>query len=429
MTTHRAVAPDIWLGAVRSRRHHSGRVEQIKNESHGELRLHPEPGFPRFIPRLGHRQERLGPILAREGTTMTVSPLYYMGHNPELSLFTGFSPPLGLALDPHTHLRQLPYSRRAPAFRSIGYGASRTAFDPESSNLSEQEYADLVTQPLDLARSRGATMLLAGYHLTGAVGERGRTLDLQIAGHAIDHFRRQRMDEPPELALVPIRREIYVVIALQGKLLESPGASRRLAEAYLSLEADGYWVKIEGLNERSSRSMIRAAGSFFRLLGEDGRPIVSDGAGHLHVALLASEVSTSIGLGESERFAMPKPRDDWSGGRRRSIYHERYLRSFIAGDGASRAFASSPCRCGRHRPDELPTGQAIEEHVAVVRAREAADALDGDVEDRREWLLANAAMAYLLARDAGVDCTPHVVFEAFFDGFDNGRAEELASTG
>jgi hypothetical protein len=361
---------------------------------------------------------------------MTVSPLYYMGHNPELSLFTGFAPPLGLALDPHTHLRQVPYQQRAPAFRRLPFGACRARFEPDHSSLSEQEYADLVVQPLDLARGRGATMLLTGYHLTGTVGSRGRTLDLQIAGDAIAHFRRQRMEEPPELAAVPVRREVYAVIAVPGDLLESPRERRRLAEAYLALDADGFWVKIEGFSERARRSLIRACGSFFRLLQEGERPVVSDGAGHLHVAPLANDISTSIGLAESERFSLPRPRDDWSGGRKRSIYHEKYLRAYVAGgDGASRAFAGSACRCGRHAANVAPTGRAIEEHAAMVRAREAADALDGDVEERREWVLANAAMAAHLARDAGVDFTPHVVFEAFFEGFDQVDFDELEETG
>jgi hypothetical protein len=361
---------------------------------------------------------------------MTVSPLYYMGHNPELSLFTGFAPPLGLALDPASHLRQLPFKQRAPAFRRLPFGRCRTKFDPDSSPVSEQEYAELVTQPLDLARARGATMLLSGYHLTGSVGSRGRTLDLRIAADAVAHFRRQRMDEPPELAAVPVRREIYVVIAVSGDLLESPRERRRLAEAYLKLDADGFWVKIEGLSERSRRSLIRASGSFLGLLQEDDRPLVSDGAGHLHVALLANDISTSIGLAESERFSMPKPRDDWTGGRRRTIYHEKYLRAYVAGEvGATRAFAGSSCRCGRHPANLAPIERAIEEHAAIVRAREAADALDGEVDERREWVLANAAMASHLAHDAGVDCTSHVGFETLFDGLDNLDADELAETG
>jgi hypothetical protein len=405
-------------------------VEKVDSDSSEALRLHPEPTEPRFIPRLGHRQERLGRLLAAEGVTMTVSPLYYMDHNPELALFTGFAPPLGLALDPATHLRQLPYMQRAPAFRKLSFGRCRAKFDPDHSRLTEQEYADLVTQPLNLARPRGATMLLTAYHLTGAVGSRGRTLDLRVAADAVGHFRDQRMDEPPELAAVPVRREIYVVIAVPGQVLESSRERRRLAAAYLELDADGFWVKIEGLSERARRSVIRASGSFLGLLHEDGRPVVSDGCGHLHPALLANDISTSLGLAGSERFALPKRRDDWTVGRARTIYHEKYLRSFVAGGKcADRAFAESSCRCRRHPSHQAPTGRAIEEHAAIVRTREAADALDGEVEERREWVLANAAMASQLARDADVDFTSHVVFEALFDGLDNFDSDELEKTG
>ncbi len=238
------------------------------------------------------------------------------------------------------------------------------------------------------------------------------------------------MDEPPELAAVPVRREIYVVIAVSGDELESPRERHRLAEAYLELDADGFWVKIEGLSERSRRSVIRASGSFLGLLHQDERPVVSDGCGHLHVALLANDISTSVGLAESERFGLPKKREDWTGGRTRTIYHEKYLRSYVAGrESADRAFAGSSCRCGRHPANQAPAARAVEEHAAIVRAREAADALDGEVEERREWVLANAAMASHLARDAGVDCTPHIVFEALFDALDNLDFDELEETG
>jgi hypothetical protein len=407
-------------------------VEKVKNDAPEAPRLHPEPGSPRFIPRLGHRQERLGPLLAREGVTMTVSPLYYMGHNPELALFTLHKPPLGLALDPTTHLRQLAFESRAPAFRALPFGRARAAFDPNTSSLSEQEYAELVTSPLDLARARGATLLLTAYHLSGSVGTRGRSLDLAIARDSIAHFRAQRMDEPPELAAIPVRRELYVAFAVPGELLESPRERHRLVEAYLELEADGLWVKMEGFNERARRTLIQAGGAFLALLDRGRRPVVSDGAGHLHLGLLANDISTSIGLAETERFVLPRERtrDDWNRGRTRTIYHPQYLRSYRAsGDGATRAFKGSGCHCRRHPTKQPPTGRAIEEHAAIVRAREAHEALDGEIPERREWLLANAAMASHRAHDAGVDYTPPVVYEALLDGIDSIDLDELEETG
>lgn len=408
------------------------KVERVEGDSPEALRLHPEPGSPRFIPRLGHRQERLGPLLAKEGVTMTVSPLYYMDHNPELALFTLHTPPLGLALDPATHLRQIAYEQRAPAFRALPFGRSRALFDPDSSALGEREYAELVTSPLDLARARGATLLLTAYHLSGAVGTRGRSLDLALARDAIAHFRAQRMDEPPELAAIPVQRELYVVLAVPGELLESPHERHRLAEAYLALEADGLWVKIEGFNERARRTLIKAGGGFLALLDRGGRPVVADGPGQLHLGLLTNDISTSIGLGESERFAIPeeRSREEWGRGRTRTIYHPKYLRSYRAGgDGASRAFAGSGCGCRRHPAKQPPSGTAIGEHAAIVRAREAREALDGEVMERREWLLANAAMASHRAHDAGVDYTPPVVFEALLEGIDSIDSEELEETG
>jgi hypothetical protein len=407
-------------------------VEKVNGEPSSALRLHPGPGTPRFIPRLGYGQQRLGRLLAAEGVTMTVSPLYYVADNPQLTLFTLFDPPLGLALDPATHLRQVAYDLRAPAFRALPFGSKRSPFDPDTSALSENDYAALVTAPLDMARARGATLLLAAYHLSGGVGSRGREIDLALARDSIAHFRSQRMDEPPEYAAVPTRRELFVTLAVSGSLLESPRERERLAAAYLELDADGYWVKIDGFNERARRAMIRAGGAFLALLAQGVRPLVSDGSGQLHLGILANDISTSIGLAEGERFAMPqeRSRDEWSRGRTRTIYHEKFLRSYRAGgDGATRAFGRTGCRCGRHPAKMPPTERAIDEHAAVVRAREARDALDGDVSERREWLVAKAAMAPHLAHDLGVDYTPPVVFEALLDGIDSIDQDEVKETG
>jgi hypothetical protein len=432
MTTHRAAVCDLGSLDVRRLNEDSHAVEKVEGDT-PELRLHPELDRARFIPRLGFRQERLAPLLAAEGITMTVSPLYFVEHNPELVLFARHDPPLGLALDPATHLRQVPFERRATSFKRLPFGRARTTFDPDRSQLSEQQYADLVRVPLDVARGRGGTLLLCAYHLSGAVGSRGRTLDLRIAADAINHFQAEGMAEPPELAAVPVRREIYVPIALTTATLESPRERRRLVEAYVELSADGFWVKVEGLNEKSRRALVRSYGRFLALLRrEAGRPVVSDGSGQLHIGLLVNNISTSVGVGESERFRMPleRPNNDWSAGRSHTVYHERFLRSFLCGHaGATNAFLGSPCLCGRHPRNEPPRGAAIDEHGAIVRAREASAALEGEIDERREWLLATAALAAELARDAGVMCTKDAVFEALFGGLDQPDGQELEETG
>lgn len=82
-----------------------------------QLPRHPTVQEPVFVPRLGHEQQRLLPALRR--VRMTVSPLYYMIHNPELALFAAATHPLGLALDPCAHHRQLPFAARAAGFRAL----------------------------------------------------------------------------------------------------------------------------------------------------------------------------------------------------------------------------------------------------------------------------------------------------------------------
>ncbi|HWF24758.1 MAG TPA: hypothetical protein VG275_04895 [Solirubrobacteraceae bacterium] len=387
---------------------------------------HPTLTEPAFIPRLGYEQQRLLPALRERRIRMTVSPLYYMVHNPELALFASASRSLGLALDPCAHHRQLPFAARSASFRALRYGAAPTAFDPDRDPVSDQDFLTLATTALELQRNRNATLMLTCAHLTGAVGTRGRDLDLELARAAIAHFRTQRMDEPPMYAANRTPREIYVTIAIPIALLRMPGVGAALADAYLALAADGYWVKLEGFDERAARADIRAGGGFLACLRDGGRPVVCCQAGQLHLGLLADGLSASIGIAEGEHFRFPT---DWkqqtnaqgeARGRRRSAYHPKYLRAFLlGGDAARKAFAEASCRCRAHPPRKPPTGAEVELHAAAVRCQQAREALDGELADRREWLLATAAMATHTAHDAGVDSTLPVIFEELFQGLDD----------
>jgi hypothetical protein len=386
---------------------------------------HPTVAEPAFVPRLGHEQQRLLAVLRRRGIRMTVSPLYFMAHNPELALFASAGRPLGLALDPCAHHRQRPFFERSAAFCAEAYGARTTAFDPDRDHVGTEEFLALATGALELQRNRNATLMLTCAHVTGAVGTRGRNFELEVARASIAHFRTQRMDEPPVFAANPTQREIYATIAVPVGLLRVPAAAIALADAYLALDADGYWVKLEGFDERAARADIRAGGAFLALLRDGGRPIVSCQAGQLHLGLIADGLSASIGLAEGERFRFPtnwkeqindhgQPR-----GRRRSAYHGKYFRSFrLGGADAGKAFAEASCRCGAHSPRKPPSGAEVELHAAVVRSQQAAEALDGDLADRREWLLASLAMATHTAHDAGVGATVPVIFEELFGGLD-----------
>jgi hypothetical protein len=214
------------------------------------------------------------------------------------------------------------------------------------------------------------------------------------------------MEEPPELALNRMRREIYATIAIDVGALCSAAVRAALCEAYLALPADGYWVKLAGFDERAARADIRAGGAFLADLRDGGRPVLCDQPGQLHLALLADGLSTAIGIAEGERFRFPT---NWPGadadqprpGRRRSAYHAKLLRAYlVGGEAAARAFAEAACPCGHHSQHQPPDGQTVEAHAAAVRCAQAREALNGELEDRREWLLATAAMATHIAHDA-----------------------------
>lgn len=386
---------------------------------------------PLFVPRLGYEQQRLLPMLERAGVRITASPLYYMAANPELALFTGGPHQLALVLDPCAHHRQMPFAKRSASFRALPYGGAPGVFDPEHDAISAEQFAHLATRPLELQRNRGATLMLTCAHLVGPVGTRGRELDLRLARAAIAHFRAQRMDEPPAYAANPMPREIYAALAIRVGDLRSPAARQALADAYLTLAADGFWLKIEGFDERASRLDIRCAGALLAAFRDGGRPVVADQAGQLHLGLLADGISASIGLAEGEHFRFPT---DWKTqvtdngqqlGRQRSAYHPKLLRSYrVGGQAAIRAFRESPCRCGEHPQTQPPDGATVEAHAAALRCAQAREALDGDTADRREWLLAAAALASHIAHDAGVDPVPPIVFEELFAGLDRTDDEQ-----
>lgn len=392
------------------------------------MAIHPQPGSARFVPRLGYGQQGLVDLLAAHGVRLTVAPLYYMGHNPELSLLPS-KRQMGTVLDPCSHLRQRPWQDRAESFKQLAYGNEAEVYEPDRAALTDAELVQLAVDPLDLQRGRGATLLLTTFHVAGAIGTRGRTVELLLAEAGIEHFRRQGIAEPPGFAAVNVRREIYATIAVSVKDLLSSAARHDLIDAYLALAPDGFWVKIGGFHERASMAAIRAGGAFLAGLRESGKPVVSCGAGQLHLGLLADEISASIGLAESERFVLPTvwknkaKKDGKIPGRKRMAYHPKYQWSFRVGsDEAVRAFKQAPCDCELHPKTKAPIGLVVAQHAAVTRATQAAEALDGDREDRREWLIASAKKASWIAEDAkvGDKRMSAVRYEALFAGLDAG---------
>lgn len=393
--------------------------------------LHPRPDRATFLPRLGHGQQALIPLLVELGVTATVVPLYYVKHNPELTLVPAGAQ-LGSVLDPVTQIRQKPLKARPPGFRALPFGADLEPYDPDLARLTDSDIEALAVGPIDLQRSRGATLMLTTFHVAGAVGTRGRQMELLLAELGIRHFRNERMDEPPEYAAVTVRREIFATIAVDIRDLRSPRARQALVDAYLALSPDGFWVKIDGFHERASDADVRRASTFLSGLRSSGLPVVSCGAGQLHLALLADEISASIGLAESERFKMPvewKPASDGKPrGRTRMAYHPKLHRSFRVGsEQAARAFSEAQCSCGEHLPRIPPTGLVVARHAAKLRAAQAAEALAGDCGDRREWLLASADVASWAAADAGLPGahTASSKYQAVFEGLDS--ADEIVA--
>jgi hypothetical protein len=191
---------------------------------------HPRIDRPVFIPRLGYQQQRLTPLIQSLGVRLVAAPLYYTQTNGELALVPG-QRELALVLDPGTHLRQLPADQRAPSFNELSFGSDADAFDPDRDGIDDAVLERLVIDALDLQRGRGATLMLTSFHAVGRCGTRGHDLDLLLARAGVAHFRRERIDEPPEYAASLIAREIYAAIAAPIEMLRSPRERRRLADA------------------------------------------------------------------------------------------------------------------------------------------------------------------------------------------------------
>jgi hypothetical protein len=374
---------------------------------------------------LGHQQQHLLGALATRGVSTTASPLHYMGHNPELALFSSASPALGLALDPMTHRRQLAAPERGKAYCAQPHGGG-PAFDPDRDRLTRSERDALAIGPLELQRAHGGTLLITSHHVCGGVGTRGRGLDLELAQTGIEHFSAERIDRPPQHAAVQADRQLYVCLAVDQDVLRSTAQLLQLVDAYAQLDADGYWVKLTGFTHSGSGAAVRGGGQLLGALSEMGKPVICSGAGSLHVALLVADISSSVGLGEAETFRTPRLGERrHEGPRPRLVYHPAYGRSYRADqEPAKRAFAAARCRCGHHPPALCPVGRIIDQHNVEVRTTEAQEALAGEVTERREWLRALTALASHFAADAEVDHLRPSMIEAFLAGLDDGRQQQ-----
>lgn len=402
-------------------------MAQIETPADEPPSCHPRTGRGQFLPRLGYGQQDLVPILRDRGITTTVVPLHFLHGNPQLSMLP-VDRPAGLVLDPCCQRRLLPWSERSSSFRSLAFGNDPEPYEPDMARLTDAQILSLSIEPVAAARERGGTLLLTAAHPAGAVGSRGRDIELLLAELGIRHFLAEGMREPPQLSgPLGTPREIYASIAVHARDLASATARRQLADAYQALAADGFWVQIEGFHERAPGDQIRNSAAFLAMLREGGRPVVSAGAGQLHLGLLAEDFPVSIGLGEGERFSVPVAWRKANGrgerrGRTRMAYHPKFHRSFRVGsEDAVTAFAAAPCECGVHPKDGPPGGLDVARHAAILRADQAVEALEGESEERREWVLASSTMASWAAADAGLPlakASATAASESLFEGLD-----------
>jgi hypothetical protein len=73
-----------------------------------------------------------------------------------------------------------------------------------------------------------------------------------------------------------------------------------------------------------------------------------------------------------------------------------------------------------HAASKPPTGLLVAEHAAILRSEQARDALTGDTDERREWVLGSAIKASWTAADADIPGMHTSIdkYEALFEGLD-----------
>jgi hypothetical protein len=301
---------------------------------------------------------------------------------------------MGVALLGETWRNQLPpgHQKRGPAFEQLPY-ALDGRLDIEA-RLSERFVAAYAAGHLDAQIAGGATLLRTTGHVLPREGGRGRRNELAFARATIAEYddRRGRHSAATGDPLRPL----FATIVVRAQHLLG-GAHAALADAYVPLDVDGYWIVIANHNQ-SLREFKAVAALCDRLERRTGRPTVLAGVGTAHLAFLGRDVvsATCIGHhGASLRF----PPIDWSsttaGDERREfgipVHHRTILGAVPLGERYDEArgilFDRWPCRCGHHGPRVPPDGNAQKiAHNAWTLMSDAASLCARAAEDRAAYL-------------------------------------------
>lgn len=296
---------------------------------------------------------------------------------------TLFDVPTATVLLPCTEFNAREPDKRPLGHSDLGYPFGSAPYRASSGVLSAALMDDYVSAVLGVQAERGASLLLTPAHFVGGVNSIGRRNDLGMAAISRHVMLRDGLDQPDASALWSLRRPLFAYALVSIRAL-SGLAGEELLAAYAELDVDGYWVGIDAFNEWSSTEDLHAATTWlFELERRKGKPVVSYGAGNLHLALLLAGLA-GASVRVDARPLLPWPRVVTGRPRQRRVFHPVVLTD-VYNDRSGPAerthaemlFAAHECDCGQHEAGVPPVERQKVGHTLVCRARLAQRATQG----------------------------------------------------
>ncbi len=345
----------------------------------------PKRGSPTFFPAFGRVRERELELMRELGVHAWTQPVTLPIPNVPATLL---DVPTTRVLLPSTEYNSSHPDKRPAGHGDLGYPFGSAPYRVSSGALSAELMDDYVGAVLGVQAERGASLLLTPAHFVGGVGSVGRRNDLNMAAISRRIALRDGLDQPDAADQWSLRRPLFAYALIPIGALNGTAGEELLA-AYAGLDVDGYWIGIDAFDERSSTEDLYAAACWlFELERRKEQPVVSHGAGNLHLAFLLEGLA-GASVRVDARPLLPWPRAPTRRPRRRRVFHPVVLaevyndrRGVAERTHAEMLFATHECDCGQHEAGVPPAGKQTVGHTLVCRMRLAQRAAQGDLDER-----------------------------------------------
>jgi len=338
-----------------------------------------ELGSPAFVPAFGRVCEHDLSLMEGLGIRAWAQPVTVPVPDVPETLFHANPSPVLL---PCTEYNGRHPDKRPAGHSDLGYPFGSAPYRVSGGVLSAALIEDYVSAVLGVQAERSASLLLTPAHFVGGIDHVGRRNDLEMASISRRVAVRDGLDQPDASDRRLPRRHLFAYALIPMRAL-APPAGEELLAAYAELDVDGYWVGIDAFDERSSTEQLYFAACWlFELERRSHRPVVSYGAGNLHLALLLEGLA-GASVRVDARPLLHWPRAATGRIRRRRVFHPTVLgEAFDDRLGvaerthAETLFAGHECDCAQHDARRPPAGEQKTAHTLVCRARLARRAVE-----------------------------------------------------